>query len=183
VATTFVDGTNIASVWKWVTNGSTSGITYPAWAVYTPTQTDGGKAYAISKGYDFLTTINKGEGFWVNAKQPHTVRIPTGNAILATDFQPSGDLALKSGWNLISVGRITSPQDFNVAQGSDVTTIWEWNSMRKNWYFYSPSLETLGGPDALGFYLTSYITTKGYLDFSKDNRRFEPGVGFWVNRP
>jgi hypothetical protein len=55
---------NIASVWKW-DNGK--------WAVYLPDQADGGDAYAESKGFSLLSTINPGEGFWVNAVEQTTL--------------------------------------------------------------------------------------------------------------
>jgi probable HAF family extracellular repeat protein len=57
VSASFSDSTKVATVWKWVISGTTTGITYPAWAFYTPLQSDGGKAYAASKGYEFLTTV------------------------------------------------------------------------------------------------------------------------------
>lgn len=47
----------ILSVWKW-DNGN--------WAVYLPEETTPG-AYAQSKGFAVIDTINPGEGFWVNA--------------------------------------------------------------------------------------------------------------------
>jgi hypothetical protein len=37
---------------------------------------DGGLAYAAGKGYDFLTTIKSGDGFWVNAKEPFSATLP-----------------------------------------------------------------------------------------------------------
>ena len=62
VATTFADATKIVSVWKWIAASS-------RWAFYTPLMntTELG-AYAAGKNYDVLTTINAGEGFWVNSK-------------------------------------------------------------------------------------------------------------------
>jgi hypothetical protein len=86
-ATSFNDATKVTTIWKWVTSGTTQGITYPAWAFYTPTQNDGGQSYAASKGCDFLTTINAGEGFWVNAKATFTAQLPAGTAIASTSFQ------------------------------------------------------------------------------------------------
>jgi hypothetical protein len=61
VADTFGNSSNVITVWKW--NSSTA-----KWAFFSPALSDGGNAYASSKGYDFLTSINSGEGFWVNAK-------------------------------------------------------------------------------------------------------------------
>jgi hypothetical protein len=48
---------NIASVWKWQDG---------KWAVYLPSEDDGGAAYAESKGFTVLENIEPGEGFWVN---------------------------------------------------------------------------------------------------------------------
>lgn len=55
--------------------GANPNITYPAWAFYTPSLTTAAlAAYAAGKGYDVLTTINSGEGFWVNAKISFTAQ-------------------------------------------------------------------------------------------------------------
>ena len=112
VATTFNDTDNVATVWKWVPSGNSAGIGYPAWAFYTPTQSDGGQAYAASKGYAFLTAIDAGEGFWVNAKAAFTVTLPAGAAVLSSSFKPAvaspanagGTRALPRGWSLIATG-------------------------------------------------------------------------------
>ncbi|RLB87071.1 MAG: hypothetical protein DRH26_16315, partial [Deltaproteobacteria bacterium] len=56
VGSIFSDSTKFASVWKWV--GS-------KWAVYLPGETTSG-AYAGSHGFDVLSSIAPGEGFWVN---------------------------------------------------------------------------------------------------------------------
>ena len=45
------------SMWKWANN---------TWSVVLPNEGDKGAAYAASKGFSQLTTINPGEGFWVN---------------------------------------------------------------------------------------------------------------------
>jgi hypothetical protein len=61
---------NATTVWKWVSSKS-------AWAFYAPTLSATDLAsYAAGKGYDVLTNINPGEGFWVNAAQPFTVNLP-----------------------------------------------------------------------------------------------------------
>lgn len=54
----------ITSLWKWVNN---------KWAVYLPGETDGGAAYAASKGFNLMEVINSGEGFWVNTNQEITL--------------------------------------------------------------------------------------------------------------
>lgn len=56
-AATFMSQTNIVSVWMWNNN---------KWAVLIPSATDGGAAYASAHGLDLLSSINPGEGFWVN---------------------------------------------------------------------------------------------------------------------
>ena len=48
----------IISLWKWEDN---------TWAVYLPGESDGGAAYAESKGFNLLKTVNPGEGFWMNS--------------------------------------------------------------------------------------------------------------------
>jgi hypothetical protein len=61
VADVFSNATDVTTVWKWIPATS-------KWAFYSPSFADGGAAYAASKGYDPLVTINNGDGFWVNAK-------------------------------------------------------------------------------------------------------------------
>ncbi|MFM9967942.1 MAG: hypothetical protein ACKVQK_06030 [Burkholderiales bacterium] len=61
VATAFGDQAKYSSVWKWI--GSSK-----KWAFYSPLMADGGQSYAVANGYLALTTIDAGEGFWVNAR-------------------------------------------------------------------------------------------------------------------
>ena len=176
VASTFGDSTMVNSVWKWISSGS-------KWAFYTPTQTDGGAAYAATKGYDLLTSINGGEAFWVNAHTTFTAPLPSGTAVTSTSFQ-----TLPSGWSLISIGSNRTPSGFNSdlsvsppAAGvvpQNIATLWAWDSAQSKWYFYAPSLQMQGGS-----VLSDYIRAKGYLDFTTANKVLGPGVGFWVNKP
>ena len=81
VATNFGDSNKVITVWKWIANGA-------KWAFYAPSLvgqqlTD----YATTKGYDVLTTVSGGEGFWVNAKTTFTAQLPAGTAITSTSFQ------------------------------------------------------------------------------------------------
>ena len=189
VSTAFGDPTQVTTVWKWETKGTNANITYPAWAFYTPTLTDGGSAYAASKGYDFLTIINPGEGFWVNANTAFTAPL-TGNAVPSVAFQDEsgtgGTNPLPSGWSLISVGDSPTPAAFNVSVGAtppatgmiptNITTIWSWNATGANWYFYAPSLDAKGGTA-----LSDYISSKNYLNFGTST--LTPTTGFWVNHP
>lgn len=68
VADVFSNTTDVTTVWKWIPSTS-------KWAFYSPSFADGGAAYAASKGYDPLLTINYGDGFWVNAKTSFTATI------------------------------------------------------------------------------------------------------------
>jgi hypothetical protein len=168
VATTLGDATKIITVWKWI-------VTPGKWAFYTPTLGDGGAAYAASHGYDFLTSISGGEGFWVNATIPFTLQIPSGAPIASTSFN-----TLPSGFSLIAVGDAPTPRAFNIAIGPgtgatppNLNTLWTWEATQTTWYFYSPILDAAGT-------LASYIISKGYLDFGA--KTLDPGLGFWVNK-
>ena len=180
VATAFGNATNVATVWKWIPATS-------RWAFYTPTLVDGGAAYAATKGYDFMTVINGGEGFWVNAKVAFSTQLPAGNAISSSAFAdqlvPPNSLPL--GWSLIATGDNPLPRNFANAialtppvtpavAAMSLTTLWAWDSVQANWYFYAPSLDNSAG-------LAAYITTKGYLNFG--TKTLAPDMGFWVNHP
>lgn len=183
VVGSFDDAAKVASVWKWVTSGTTSGIFYPTWAYYSPTLSDGGQAYARSMGYEFLTSVNAGEGFWLNAKTAFTALLPSGTAVAAASFQ-----GLSSGWHLISIGTAKTPGGFNTdlnvsppAAGvipQNYKTLWAWDNAQSQWYFYAPSLAAQGGS-----VLSDFITSRGYLDFTSSSKTLGTGVGFWVNMP
>lgn len=182
VADAFNDVTKVESVWKWVPTGNTSGITYPNWAFYTPTQSDGGKAFGAGKGYDVLTAINGGEGFWVNAKTNFSMPLPAGNPVISTSLRN-----MTSGWHLVSIGNPEMPSNFNIDLSESVpaagvvplniNSLWAWDSVQSKWYFYAPSLDAQGGT-----VLRDYINANGYLDFLAASRTLSPGVGFWVNK-
>ena len=201
VATSFNNATQAITLWKWVTSGSTAGISYPAWAFYTPAQTDGGKVYAATKGYDFLTTINAGEGFWVNAKTDFSTPLPAGAAVQASSFMPAlatpptagGAHALSKGWNLIAMGGQPSPAQLDAALATtastlpasgqvatNLTTLWAWDAGQTLWYFWAPNLVNNGG-------LAAYLASKGYLDFAAlpgtPMGTLSPTTGVWVNLP
>jgi hypothetical protein len=166
VAATFGDTTKVNTLYKWVPSKLN-------WAFYTPTLSDGGAAYAASKGFDFLTSINPGEGFWLNAIIAFSAQLPNGTALSSSSFQ-----TLPSGWSLIAVGDNKSPSQFNALVGATtpLTTLWAWNAAQMNWYFYAPSLEAQGGTA-----LADYIAAKSYLGFG--TKILDPSTGFWVNKP
>jgi len=144
----------------------------------------GGASYAAGKGYEPLTTIAGGEGFWVNAKTTFSVPMTAPAWILSSVFQPGRSNALGTGWNLIATGDSITPAGFNTAIGStppaagviptNLTTLWAWDNAKANWYFYAPSLDASGG-------LVDYLSQKGYLDFG--GGMLTPTTGFWVNKP
>lgn len=201
VPASFNDASKVTTLWKWVTSGSTPGVAYPAWAFYSPLQADGGQAYAASKGYDFLSTIEAGEGFWVNAKTAFTAALPTGAAVQPSSFMPAlaspptagGGHALAHGWSLIATGHNPTAAQFSAAIASpasapppagqvhtSLTTLWAWSASASGWYFWAPALVN---SDAL----TSYLATKDYLDFAgmpgASPGTLAPTTGVWVNLP
>ena len=179
VQSLFGDATKVSTLWKWVRTAANPAGT---WAFYTPDIADGGVVYAANKGYDTLTSIQSGEGFWVNAKVAFTVPMTAPAWILSGSFQPGQSLALASGWNLIATGEAQTASAFNKAIGLpsaagdiplNLNTLWAWDSASSNWYFYAPSLEADGS-------LPTYVTSKGYLDFG--SMSLLPSTGFWVNK-
>jgi hypothetical protein len=160
----------VTSVWKW--DVSTFG-----WQFYTP-QMDAAtlQTYASGKGYGVLTTINPGEGYWVNAKAQPAAGTQSGTSFALTLVN------LAKGWNLVATGIDLTPSAFNANLkaslfGSDVTTLWAWDNASSRWYFYAPLLEAQGGTA-----LSDYIANKNYLNFSSNNKTLGNGTGFWVNR-
>lgn len=171
VANNFSDASRFISVWKWLAGQR-------VWALYAPSlAAQGGTAqsdYLASNGYELLTTISGGEGFWVNAKLAGSVSLPGGNAISVANLGPK----LSQGWNLVAVGETVTPQQLCDAQSGGVTSLWSWDATRSAWYFYSPALAAQGGTA-----LMDHISSKGYLDFTSNNKTLGQGLGFWVNKP
>ena len=150
--------------------------TFESMGFYAPSMT--GQVltdYQKSKGYEALTSIGAGEGFWVNAEGPFTATVAGGNAVTTAQLAPS----LVSGWYLVSIGEEhTTPTLFNAALNADLLSLWAWNAPSAQWYFYAHQLEALGGTA-----LKDYIANKGYLDFTTANKLLDAGTGFWVNMP
>jgi len=141
----------LTSVWKWENNN---------WAVSLPTEQDGGTSYADNKGFSLLTTINPGEGFWVNSTN--------GVALTVSGPPASGQLTLASGWNLVGV---KAPQTIPImavtAANPGLLSIWKWDD--GTWAVHLPGEETPG----------AYAQSKGFGNLTALN----PGEGFWVNKP
>ncbi len=172
VTAVFGDAAKVESVWKWIPAKNN-------WAFYAPTLSDGGAAYAASRGYDVLTGIDAGEGFWVNAKADHVAAV--GVDAVTPVLQRN---ALATGWNLIAIGTPKTPSQFNLGLSAtppaagvvpvNFNTLWAWDAGQSNWYFYAPSLEAQGGTA-----LADFIRGKSYLDFG--SMALDPEKGFWVN--
>jgi len=156
----FGDASRVASVWKWLPASN-------RWAYYSP-QLDGPglSRFATSKGYDVLSTVAGGEGFWVHATAPFSVQLPDTPPVLAATLFAS----LPVGWNLIATGETKAPADM------DVTTLWAWDSWQSGWYFHSPRLNA-------GTELATFIQSQGYFDFNASNKKLLPGEGFWIKKP
>lgn len=180
VSGAFGDPSLVNTVWKWTGN---------AWAFYAPSLADGGAAYAAGKGYSFLTTVDAGEGFWVNAKIGFQVPL-SGNPVPTNRFADAlqGANGLPAGWSLIAIGDNPTPGEFvnNIALSppsagqlvaTSITTLWAWEANTPSgWYFFAPSLVNAGTQAA-------YISSKNYLDFATAGKKLTPTTGFWVNRP
>ena len=170
----FADTTIFITVWKWDALNA-------IWQFYAPSMDAAALlAYASSKGYGVLSEIKRGEGYWVNTKTLASLEIP-----IDTPFKLSANDLLK-GWNLVATGNDVTPAALNLSLSAspptagvtpvNVTTLWAWNSLLAQWYFYAPQLDANGG-------LLNYVTGKNYLDFSQHNKTLGQGVGFWVNKP
>jgi hypothetical protein len=59
-----------------------------------------------------------------------------------------------------------------------MTSLWAWDAATSKWYFYAPTLDTLGGSA-----LVNYIKDQNYEDFGSSAKTLGNGVGFWVKRP
>jgi hypothetical protein len=173
LANTFNDPNNVTSIWKW--DSATS-----AWAYYSPSS-DSGVSYAKSQGYETLTTIQPGEGYWVNAASSFSINLAASSNYSYTNFKTGGANALPSGWSLISIGDGLTASQFNASLGStsssstsiplNTNSIWAWDNVNSKWYYYSPSYDASGQ-------LNSFINTQGYESFSVS---LVNGVGFWVS--
>ncbi|MGH2360205.1 MAG: hypothetical protein ACRDGM_06645, partial [bacterium] len=169
VASLYADPNTVTSVWKWDTG--TLG-----WQFYTPLMNAAAlQAYATAKGYGVLSTINPGEGYWLNANVPLAIGAQSGASFILTSS------SVAKGWNLAATGNDVTPAQFNTnlkasPPGTGATTIWAWDNPSSSWYFYAPSKQADGT-------LSTYTQSKGYLDFTGAGKTLGPGVGFWVNRP
>jgi hypothetical protein len=159
VATTLADSAKLSSVWKWSPSKK-------KWAFYAPSLTPQELLdYASTHGFDVLTSIQGGEGFWIQSKVSTLVELPAGTSVSSTTVE-SGFVA---GWNLAGVGATRSPPDF------DALSLWAWEPVKGVWYFYAGSLDTAGT-------LAASIQSSGYVDFAAAGKKLVQGTGFWVDK-
>ncbi|MBK7002126.1 MAG: metallophosphoesterase [Rhodoferax sp.] len=177
VASTFGDATLVSSVWKWLAQEG-------RWAFYTPAMsTQELSSHVSAKGYAPLTSIGGGEGFWLNARIAFSATQPAGVRVGAAQISDH----LLPGWNLVAIGELLAPAEFNLALGpqgaaqtsSNFTSLWAWDAARSAWYFYAPSLATEAGGQAL----SDYVRSRNYLDFRAENVTLGPPRGFWLSLP
>lgn len=99
--------TSVNSVWSW--NNALS-----RWNFYTPSMSSQElSAYAGSRGYDVLSTISRGEGFWVNAKNqfvydPNATGTPTAIGYSMVGSYPITDCVKDNSTGLTWEGKPTS---------------------------------------------------------------------------
>jgi len=154
------DTSKVMTAWKWIADAA-------KWAFYAPSLL--GQAlsdYATSKGYDTLTTVNVGEGFWVNAKSPFAAQLFSGTKLQSSAVQNN----LVTGWNLLGNG-LNRPFAASTLFGDTnvVNTVWKWDTTTSGWQFYTPSLTSVD--------LQTYATSKGYAVLTQ----IKPYEGYWVN--
>ena len=162
VATTFGDTSKVTSVWKWDNAGN-------KWLFYAPSLSAAElQTYAASNGFGVLTSIEGGEGYWVNAKTATDYGTHTGLGVTTPK--------LGVGWNLIASGGTADSKDVSVEMFShiskkfvDVASVWQWAGTK--WNMYAPSLYMDG---TLASYLTSNNMGSVLGSISGN------GKGFWV---
>ncbi|MFH1523032.1 MAG: fibronectin type III domain-containing protein [Patescibacteria group bacterium] len=143
----------IISAWKWENN---------TWVVYLFGETDEGAAYAISKGFNLLTSINFSDGFWINVAEAFSATV-TG--------QPSWNkpVVFLKGWNLKGANSIFTVDASDLQpEGEDLQTVSAWKWVGDKWAVYLPE-EPDGG--------ASYAASKGFIILEE----IYPGEGFWIN--
>ncbi len=180
VSKVFGDTSQVTSVWKWLADKV-------SWAFYTPLMSSTQlQTYAQEKGYEVLTFIYPGEGFWVNAANDWTFspNATGAKAVSSSDFADSGNKALLKGWSLIATGDNLTPAAFNLTLSAsppaagvipnNILSLWAWHASQTRWVFFAPSLQANGT-------LETYLQSKQYLSFGTNT--LTPSTGFWVNKP
>lgn len=170
VATAFGDASKVATVWRWVPVTA-------KWAFYDPSMSSQALSdYARDKGYEVLTSIGSGQGFWLNAKQRFVSQLAGSSALPLSTFQQggTGTYQLSPGWNMIAVGDYVSPQNLSTTIGESAAgSVWAWDNALSNWYLYNLSLDRAGT-------LQGSNNSRNLLNFGPVTLR--PSMGAWVYR-
>ncbi len=145
VNTSFKTGKKLqksSTIWGWNDN---------KWHVWSPKQS----IINLLGQYkvNILTELNAGYGYWINSSEEFTETF-TG------DVYGLEKLKLNKGWNLLGIGKDTTPDNF-----SDISTLWQWNGA--NWKIWSPENSILN-------------LLKNYKIEIAD--KIKAGEGFWVNK-
>lgn len=178
VASVFGNASNVESVWSWDASST-------RWAIYAPSlQGSQLSDFLIEKGYDNLTTIDAGRGFWLKARQAFVASLPNAGSVPASTVVS----LLEPGWNLVSFGEAISASQFSSQLSQASTTagsvtktpaaLWAWDSEKSKWYFYAAALDAQGGTA-----LQDFSESAGYMDFAASGKSLTPSTGFWVNIP
>jgi len=144
---------NIASAWKWENN---------KWAVYLPGFTqEQVAAYIESKGFNQMTNITCGEGFWINSS------INQSLSVSGAQLSDTG-ISLAKGWNLVGLKSGQGETVTTLISGNEgnIASLWKWKD--GGWAVYLPG-EDDGG--------AAYAQSKGFSVLTN----IYPGEGFWVN--
>ena len=137
------------SAWKWVGGGN--------WAVYLADGNNATETYAASKGFKVLSTINAGEGLWINASDADALNI-TGES------PSSSSIYYEDGWNLVGL-KESGPKNITDVIPGDAVSAWSWNASDMKWRVWLPTG------------LDDYCSSKGFDKLSTVNNT----DGFWVN--
>lgn len=151
VSATFGDPQKFTSVWTW--DASTG-----QWKSFLANGTP-----PLLNIFQGLTSINPGEGFWINSKAQQTIDIPGSNS-------PDTTLSLADGWNLKGVNTpINVSEVFNVpvpgTNAQKYPSVWQWTG--STWSVFIAGESTPG----------AYAASKGYAPLTT----LSPGQGFWIN--
>ena len=174
----------VDAVWSW--NAATG-----KWRFHSPQLMQAeSAAYALAHGFEALTSIPPGSGYWVNAYATFSLPQQSGAPY---DYASSNFGSLSGGFNLLAIGIAkTVPQfanDLGVALeplatvANSFNALWAWDRLSTKWYFYAPLFEQPGA----AFSNSQYCTANGYYDFGGGTPpapalSLEPGRGFWVEK-
>ena len=134
------NNTNINSIWAYKNN---------TWYAYIKNGTN--------KKTNNLSTINKNEGFWINAQSSGSFAIPSQTH--STTYK----LNIKTNWNIYATSRQINSTNFN---NEKIKIVWAFNNKLNRWKAYSYDADTKKLIKNAGIELIDKIS---------------PYEGFWIN--